>query len=248
VYGFPTHFEPQLLKVYYEEYGSGYLRPGVFEQYPETKTIPGYIAEHFGGARLVLDLGFGTGLWFWASFLRSLARLDGIDEHPEALREADTVFQAPAVPEGFQAAHARIGQEYTLNDLRRLQSKRGHFVFQDYRQSWPDVLCNTGYDLVTEHGGGFGTMRSDDEVIAVVRQVAQVLKPAGHVLFVNFVMAPSAVERRIGQVAAPAFCLREELFMRAVAQAGLRMVDFHALARPADMPGVEKYFYGYAEK
>jgi len=242
-----TGFEPQLLKAYYEEFGGGYFQPGVFEQYPETKTIPGYIAEHFGGARHVLDLGFGTGLWFWASFLRSLERLDGIDEHPEALKEADKVFQAPAVPAGFQAAHARIGQDFTLNDVRRLKSKRGHFVFQDYRRSWPDVLCNTRYDLVTEHGGGFGTMSSDDEIVAVVRQVAQVLKPAGHVLFVNFVMAPSALERRIGRVAPPAFRLREELFRRAVEQAGLLMVDFHALAGPADMPGVEEFFYGYAQ-
>ncbi len=240
--------EPELLQAYYEEFGSGYLEPGIFERYPETKTIPGYIARHCAGAREVLDLGFGTGLWFWASFLPALRRLDGIDSEPEALQEADKAFAVGVVPEGFRAAHARLGRTFGLNHLKRLGRKRGQFVFLDYRQPWPAAIATRRYDLVTEHGGGLGMMRSDAEFSGVVQQVAHVLKPGGQFLFVNFRMKPLTIEKAAGKVPAPAFCLREELFCQAIEQAGLRMIDFHALEPPAGMPGVKAFFYGYAVK
>lgn len=237
-----------LIKAYYEDFGSGYLQAGIFDRYPETKTMPAYISRHFSCARVVLDLGFGTGLWFWASFLPSLARLDGIDAEPEALAEADKAFAAETVPEGFRLAHARLGREYRLSDLARLKTRRGYFVFQDYRQPWPAVLTRRRYDLVTEHGGGLGMMRSDEEFIGVVKQAAAVLKPSGHLLFVNFTIKPSTLEKRAGKAPAAAFCLRRDLFVTAVEEAGLRMCDFHASYRPVRMPGIDAFFYGYAEK
>jgi hypothetical protein len=240
--------DAQLIRAYFEEFGSKYRQAGIFHHYPETKTIPAYIMTHFAGAQVVLDLGFGTGLWFWASFLPSLRRLDGIDSHREALDEADKVFLAHEAPAGYRLAHRRVGGDFTLQDLHRLQTKRGRFVFQDYRLPWPAVLTGTRYDLVTEHGGGLGQMNSDEEVLAVVGQAARVLKPSGYMLFVNFQMEPSALEARVGQVAAPGFHLRQELFERATKEAALRMLDFHTVDRPADMPNVETFFFGYAQK
>jgi SAM-dependent methyltransferase len=182
------------IKAYYRSFGNKYQREDIFRQYPETRLIPAYLRAHFADERVVLDLGFGTGLWFWASFLSSLERLDGIDSSPEALEEADLIFDLPTVPEGFRMAHENSGSTFTRRDLELLRSKRGRFYFFDYRAPWPAEIERNHYDLVTEHGGGFGQMDSDQQLIDAVGQCAGVLKPAGRLLFVNFVMAPRPIE------------------------------------------------------
>ena len=238
----------QLVKAYVRSFGRPYLEADIFERYPETRIIPAYIKSHFPHARHVLDLGFGTGLWFWASFLPALQRIDGMDLYPEALAEADLAFSGDGVPAGFRLAHAAIGSCFTMADLQALAGKRGRFFFQDYRQAWPSAIADARYDLVTEHGGGIGQMSSDAEVIEVVRRAAGVLLPGGHFLFANFVMRASGLERQVGRVPSPAFRLRPRLLHTAVQQAGLSMVDFHTLQEPAGMPDVRTFIYGYAEK
>jgi SAM-dependent methyltransferase len=237
-----------LIKAYYRTFGNKYHQDDIFRQYPETKLIPAYLRTHFADARTVLDLGFGTGLWFWASFLSSLKRLDGIDASPEALEEADKVFGLREVPAGYRLAHERAGSTFTARDLDLLRAKRGRFFFLDYRAPWPAEIPRDHYDLVTETGGGFGQMDADQQVIDAVGQCARILKPAGRLLFVNFVMTPKRIEKEVGKVPAPSFCLRQSLFEDAVARAGLSMVDFHTVERPSDMPGVETFFYGFARR
>jgi hypothetical protein len=193
-------------------------------------------------------LGFGSGLWFWASFLPALERIDGLDLYREALEEANRVFEVDQVPAGYRIAHEKIGQHFTLRDLKQLRQKRGYFAFQDYRKPWPEVIVRTRYDLVTEHGGGLGQMNSDIEVIAVIKKIAQVLKPAGHLLFMNFVMKPSVLEQKLRGVTSPSWCLRPELFEEAMKQAKMKLLDFQALKPPADVEDMEKFFYGYAQK
>lgn len=242
------HTDKHLIKAYYEEFGRPYHGKQIFEQYPETQIIPQYIKQHFAQARLVLDLGFGTGLWFWASFLPALERIDGMDLHREALDEADRVFETQEVPEGFRLVHEGLGDRYTLSDLKKLQTKRGRFFFLDYREPWPDEVLQTRYDLVTEHGGGLGQMNTDEEVIGAVRKMAAVLRPSGHLLFANFTVKPSKLEQATGRVAGSSLCLRRELFTEAMEQAGLRMVDFHAVDDLEGTSNVRTLFYGYAQK
>jgi SAM-dependent methyltransferase len=236
------------IKAYYRTFGNGYQRDDIFRQYPETRLIPAYLRAHFADARLVLDLGFGTGLWFWASFLSSLERLDGIDSSPEALEEADRIFDQAGVPEGFRRAHENAGSTFTRSDLERLRAKRGRFYFFDYRAPWPAEIERERYDLVTEHGGGFGQMDSDQQLIDAVGRCAGVLKPAGRLLFVNFVMSPKPIEEAVGKVPSPSFCLTQALFEDAVHRAGMHMVDFHTVEQPPDMPGIETFFYGFARR
>ena len=237
-----------LIKAYYRSFGNKYHQRDIFKQYPETRLIPGYLRTHFADARVVMDLGFGTGLWFWASFLSSLERLDGIDASPEALEEADRLFDLSEVPAGFRLAHEHAGSTFTEHGRELLRAKRGHFYFFDYRTAWPVEIPRDHYDLVTEHGGGFGQMDADQQVIDAVAQCARILKPAGRLLFVNFVMTPQGIEEEVGKVPAPSFCLRQSLFEDAVDHAGMTMVDFHTVERPAGMPDVETFFYGFARR
>lgn len=240
--------DKQLVKTYLREFGEKYYQSDIFEHYPEARIIPGYIQQHFSQARSVLDLGFGSGLWFWASFLPALERIDGIDLYAEALEEADRVFQGEGVPAGFRIAHERLGQTFTPGDLRQLQQKRGRFHFLDYRQAWPEAIAGSRYDLVTEHGGGLGQMNSDAEVVAVMKKVTGVLKPAGHFLFVNMVTQSLPVEERLDRVPDPAWCLDAGLYEEAVRRAGLEMVDFQVIDQLPEAEKVDKLFYGYARK
>jgi SAM-dependent methyltransferase len=236
------------LDTYYRGFAERYFGADIFCEYPETKVIPAYLRKHFADARLVLDLGFGTGLWFWASFLPALQRLDGIDSDREALEAADRLFEFGEVPEGFRAAHEAAGSAFGPEDLKRLKGVRGRFVFQDYLQPWPPAIADQRYDLVTEHGGGFGQMDSDAQFRAAVARAGSVLRPGGRLMFANFAMRHSALEKQVGKAPSPAFHLRGELFVDAVARAGMRMVDFHVLPEPTDMPDVHTFFYGYAQK
>jgi ubiquinone/menaquinone biosynthesis C-methylase UbiE len=117
-----------LIKAYYRTFGNKYHQEDIFRQYPETRLIPAYLRTHFADARVVLDLGFGTGLWFWATFLSSLERLDGIDASPEALEEADRVFDRAEVPAGYRLAHAEkyqaIDEIFRASGMRVVDRKR----------------------------------------------------------------------------------------------------------------------------
>jgi SAM-dependent methyltransferase len=237
-----------MVKTYLREYGEKYYHEDIFKHYPEARIIPAYIKRHFAQAKVVLDLGFGSGLWFWASFLPALERIDGIDLYREALEEASRVFEVDRVPAGYRVAHEKIGQNFTLSDLKQFKHKRGYFAFQDYREPWPEILARTRYDLVTEHGGGLGQMSSDAEVVAVIKRISQVLKPSGYLLFVNFVMKSSALEQKLGRTPSPAWRLRKELFEEGVTRAGMKLMDCQVLDHPPEMENVEEFFYGYAQK
>ncbi len=238
-----------LVRAYLRQFGDMYLSQDILTEYPEARTIPRYIREHFALAQVVLDLGFGPGLWFWASFLPALKRLDGFDAYPEALEEAERVFQLERVPAGYRIAHAAVGEDFTLLDLKALKLKRGHRVIQDYLEPWPDEIAQTRYDLVAEHGGGLGDMQSEDDFRAVIRKSAAVLKPAGCMLFVNFQMKErSELARQLGKSAGFQLSLSAGLYHQAVEQAGMRMIDFHSIDQPTDMPRVQTFLYGYAQK
>ncbi len=239
----------RLIHSYLRQFGSKYLHGDVFKEYPETRVLPAYIKEHFSAAELVLDLGFGTGLWFWASFLPSLKRIDGFDLFPEALVEADRVFELAEVPEGYRAAHRQVGEDFRLHQLQELRKKRGALVIQDYRQPWPLEMMHSGYDLVTETGGGFAELTSDQELMELVSRCALVLNGGGRLFFVNFVTkVPSEFGRCLRENVPAMRQVRSDLFERAVRQAGLRMADFHSIEQPPEMPDVQTFLYGYAEK
>lgn len=240
--------DKRLIKTYFRYYGQKYYQEDVFKHYPEAKTLPAYIKQHCGQAKLVLDLGFGSGLWFWASFLPVLQRIDGIDLSPEALQEANRLFEEDEVPAGFHLAHQRAGECFTHCKLMQLKQKQGYFAFQDYRQPWPSFIAQTRYDLVTEHGGGLGQMSSNAEVIAVINRVRQVLRPAGRFLFMNLVMKPSTLDQLLRRAPASHWQLCPELFEEAISRAHLKLMDFHVLNHPSDQENIAQIFYGYACK
>ncbi len=229
------------------DFGQRYLDSNILQEYPEVKILPAYIKAHLADAETVLDLGFGTGLWFWASFLPRLERIDGFDLYPEALSEADRILTLDRLPGGYRVAHAQLGETYTWTDLQALVKKRGYLVIQDYRECWPAEIANTRYDLVTEHGGGLAELSSEQEFMEVVQKCGRVLKRSGRMFFANFVMKQlSDWEKRLSPERT--LKLGMELYARAVAQAGMRLVDFHELHQPEDMPEVQTFFFGYAEK
>ncbi len=232
--------DPKLVDQYWNQYGKNYLSRNITRFYPETKIIPQYLVTNFSEAAIVLDLGFGTGAWFWASFLPGLVRLDGIDLHPEALEAADRVFEQGGVPGGFALVHRRLGRKFTEQDMRTLAGKRGDFFFFDYTRTWPRKIKRNHYDLVTEHGGGFGEMKGEDELSASVRHCAGVLKKGGSLLFVNFHMSTS-----------PDFSLDEGMISRAIQNAGMKMMDFQTTSLRKNeriTSSIKKMFYGYAQK
>ncbi len=243
-----ANVDQHLIQTYLRGYGEKYYQENIFEYYPEAKLFPAYIKRYCSQAKTVLDLGFGSGLWFWASFLPALERIDGIDLYQEALKEANRVFEVNQVPAGYRVAHGEVGHNFTLKDLKGLSQKGGYFAFQDYRQPWPQSITQTRYDLVTEHGGGLGQMNSDAEVISVVKRISRVLRPGGCLLFMNFMMASSLIEQKLGREPAPSWHLRSELFKEALRQAGLKLLDFHVLNAPQGIDKVEQLFYGYAQK
>jgi hypothetical protein len=91
-------------------------------------------------------------------------------------------------------------------------------------------------------------MDSVDHFFEVIERVVDVLSPSGRFLFMNFRMQPTPLEQEIGQAPSASFCLTGDLFVQGVARAGLRMLDFHAVEGPPDMPTVQTFFYGFAQK
>jgi SAM-dependent methyltransferase len=240
--------DKQLIKAYLREYGEKYYQADIFKSYPETKFFPTYIARHFDQAKIVLDVGFGSGLWFWASFLPALERIDGLDLYPEALEEANGVFEVDQVPPGFREAHSQLGHIFTLTQLKQLKQKQGYFVFQDFRNPWPEEIVQTHYDLVTENGGGLGQLASVGEVSAVLQKIGQVLKPSGYFLFMNFMTEPTILEQKLGHVESPSWRFRPDLLKNALKLAKLKLVDFYVENYPGGTENRERFFYGYAQK
>jgi SAM-dependent methyltransferase len=237
-----------LIEDYEGYFGRKYLSKDIFDYYPEATVIPQYLREHFPQAEIVLDLGFGSGLWFWASFLPSLKQLDGIDLYEEALDEANCLFRLDQIPDGYALAHSRIGDSFTMSDLVNLQSKAGNFIFQDYRMPWPEPVGTTKYDLVTEHGGGFGQMGSQEDITGVIKEIARVLKDDGYFFFLNFRMAYSlAMENQLDRVPKAGFHLSRKVLFECVRAGGMKMVDFHTVLHPQSKTGIERCYYGYAK-
>ena len=203
-----------LIYRYFDFYSKHYFSKNIFGYYPETKFIPLFIQQHFHKAGIVLDLGFGTGLWFWASFLPNLERLDGIDLYPQALNYANKIFNKKRVPSGWRRAHQNIGKEITIDDIQRLKKLCGKYFFSDYRKRWPVGIRNRTYDLITEHGGGLAQVKSTDEFIRVIQKISKALKHGGNFFFMNLEMEPDHVEKRLtGQTRIPPLKLNRELFI-----------------------------------
>jgi hypothetical protein len=235
--------DEKLVDQYWNQYGTKYLSRNITRYYPETKIIPQYIVQNFAQAGIVLNLGFGTGPWFWASFLPNLVRLDGIDLHPEALAAADRVFEQNRVSPGYARIHRQLGRKFTRDELKALMGKRGNFFFFDYTKPWPKEIVRNRYDLITEHGGGFGEMKSESELVASVKHCAKVLKKGGCLFFANFQMKTVSVS--------PAIRLTERVLVQAAWRAGMEMIDFQThtpTKRDRATSSIDKMFYGYAKK
>lgn len=238
----------QEVQAYVTGFGRRFLQADVIEKYPETKIIPKYLKEHFSNAENVLDLGFGTGIWFWASFLPALKRIDGFDLYQESLDEVDRVLNLAQIPEGYTAAHEYLGTTYTTEDFKKLRDKRGSLFIKDYLTEWPEVIRNTHYDLVTEFGG-IGELNSDQEFTDIIKKSADILKPGGYMMFVNFLeKAVPNLEKKLGRYTPEGLHLSTELYYHAVQEAGMTMVDFHAIENPEGMPTMKTFFYGYCQK
>lgn len=116
----------------------------------------------------------------------------------------------------------------------------------DFRQSFPEAIQNTRYDLVTEFGS-IGEVETNAEFIDVVERSAQLLNPNGAWLFVNFLERElDASAQVLGRFTPDSLQLGENLFHESVVSAGLKMVDFHAIDQPERV--VKTFFYGFASK
>jgi len=216
-----------LIHHYYEYYLKRYFSKNIFCYYPETKFIPFYIKQHFHHAVKVLDLGFGTGLWFWASFLPNLERLDGIDLYPQAISYANQIFKKKRVPSGWRRAHQDIGETVTIDDIQRLKVRGGKYFFSDYRKKWPDGIRDGIYDLITEHGGGLAQVDSSDDLIRVFIKISTALKPGGNFFFMNLEMEPENIEKRMTEEAhIPPLKLDQELFYSAACKSNLVLIEY----------------------
>jgi len=236
------------VKAYITGFGRRFLYKDVLDKFPETKIIPKYIKDHFPQAEIVLDLGFGTGIWFWASFLPSLKRIDGFDIYQQALDEADRVLSLPEVPEGYLIAHQYLNESFTIDDFKNLGSARGQLIIRDYLKPWPPAIERTEYDLVTEYGG-IGEVETNEQFKNIIKKSASVLKTGGSMMFVNFLEkeVPN-LEKKLGRYTPDTLKLGLPLFDEAVREAGMKMMDFHAVDNPVGMPIMQTFFYGLAQK
>jgi SAM-dependent methyltransferase len=216
-----------LIHRYYEYYSKHYFSKNIFGYYPETEFIPLYIQQHFHCAGIVLDLGFGTGLWFWASFLPNLERLDGIDLYPQAINYANQIFKKNRVPSGWRKAHQNIGENITINDIQNLKKRGGKYFFSDYRKKWPDGIRDSTYDLITEHGGGLTKVNSSDELICVIKKISKALKHGGNFFFMNLEMEPDTIEKRLAEAAdVPRVKLDRDLLIYVASKSNLGLKEY----------------------
>lgn len=236
----------QAIQDYITGFGRRFLEADLLDKYFEMKIIPGYLAKNFPNARTVLDLGCGTGLYFWASFLPLLERLDGIDLYKEFISEADRVINLDKVPDGYQMAHEFLGQTFTLDDLHKLKAKRGNLVIADFRKHFPDPIASSRYDLVTEFGS-IGEVQTNAEFIDVVKRSAEVLKQGGSMMFVNFLEREiDTPAQALGRFTPDSLELGEPLFHEAVQKSGMIMVDFNSVNQKEGP--IKTFFYGFARK
>jgi len=240
--------DPQVIRAYITGFGRRFLAADLLEKFPETKTIPSFIRSRFVAARTVLDLGFGTGIWFWASFLPALERIDGVELYQEALDEAERVLHLPEVPDGYAAAHNYLGESYTIEQFRELQRTRGHLVAGDVFGDWDPQIANSCYDLVTEYGG-LGKLETTDQFMEIVARCAQVLNPGGAMFFVNFVEKQlTPIEKKLGEEIPQVLQWGLALFEQAVQAAGMELKEFYELDQPEGMTNIQTFMYGYATK
>lgn len=238
----------QAIHEYITGFGRRFLYKDILDKFPETKIIPAFLKEHFSHAETVLDLGFGTGLWFWASFLPSLKKIDGFDIYQQALNEADRELKLDKVPQGYVVVHEYIGESYANDDFKKLKATRGNLIIQDYLQMWPEVISNTKYDLVTEYGG-IGEVETNQQFKEIIKKSSSVLKPNGSMVFVNFLEKDVPdLEKKLGRHTPNSLQLGTPLFEEAVREAGMKMVEFHAIDNPEGMPIMQTFFYGFATK
>ncbi len=231
---------------YVNGFGRRFLEANLLDKFFEMKIIPEYIKRNFPDAKVVLDLGYGTGLYFWASFLPSLEQLDGLDLYQEFLDEADRVINLNTVPEGYRLAHDYLHETFTVNDLHKLKTKRGTVVVGDFRKPFPESIASTQYDLITEFGS-IGEVTTNSEFIEVIKRSAQLLKPNGSILFVNFLERQiDSSAQALGRYTPDSLQLREELFQQAVKEAGMEMIDFNTVEQPEGP--IKTFFYGFARK
>lgn len=231
---------------YVTGFGRRFLEADLLEKFPEMKVLPQYLKTHFSGAKDVLDLGCGTGLYFWASFLPSLQRIDGIDLYQEFVDEADRVVSLDQVPEGYRQAHEYIGESFTIEDLKRLKAARRTIAVGDFRKPFPEPIASTQYDLVAEFGS-LGEVATHDEFTNVVKRSAALLHPGGAMMFVNFLERQvDSDAQALGRFTHDSLTLNEDLYRQAVKEAGMELVDFHAVDQPEGP--IETFFYGFAIK
>lgn len=234
---------------YVTGFGRRFLYDNLLAKFPETKIIPKYIKDHFSKSEYVLDLGFGTSVWFWASFLPSLKRIDGFDLYQQALDEAERIINLDEIPEGYKIAHNFIEDHFSLEDWKRLKTAKGNLVIQDYRQPWPKTITQNKYDLITEYGG-IGEVDSNQEFINIIKQSSKVLKPKGHMMFVNFLEKKTTIgdiEKKLRRFTPDSLQLNTNLYKQATEEAGMNIIDFHAVDNPEGMPIIQTFFYGYAQ-
>ena len=178
----------------------------------------------------------------------TLKRIDGFDIYQQALDEADRVLNLPEAPIGYVAAHKYLGEAYTNADFQKLRDTRGNLIIQDFLQSWPEAIAGSEYDLITEYGG-IGEVETNQQFKDVIAKSAAVLKPGGSMVFVNFLEKEVPdLERELGRYTPDGLKLGTPLFETAVVDAGMEMVEFHAIDNPIGMPIMQTFFYGYATK
>lgn len=234
------------VEAYITGFGRRFLEADLLEKFPEMKILPKYLKIHFPNAKTVLDLGCGTGLYFWASFIPSLRHLDGIDLYQEFINEADRVVNMDQVPEGYKLAHNYIGEPFVADDFKRLKAVRGAILVGDFRKPFPEPISSTQYDLITEFGS-IGEVATNTEFIDVVKRSAALLRTGGAMMFANFLEHKVDSEAQaLGRFTPDSLTLNEYLYRKAVQESGMEIVDFHAVDQPEGP--IKTFFYGFALK
>lgn len=204
---------------------------------PEIVVLPAYINSHFAKAQIVLDLGFGNNIWFWASFLPSLKKIDGIDISEKALKESEKILNADKLPSGYKEAHETLGSDFKLKDLHNLKNKKGNLIVQDYKGPWPGELLSTRYDLITEYDS-FSELNNDQDFKNAIKKAASLIKPNGYLMLMDFK----------DNYISPHLNLSQQLYLESIKEAKLELINLHTITKPEGMLNIEQFFYGFAQK